>query len=145
MDTEATRGRAPADVIATVLAGGCTPGVASVYLFGSQAEGRAHRESDVDVGVLLCFTHHPTARARFEARLQLQADLGAALGCEADVVILNDAPPLLARRIVVQGRRVFCADAEADRAFVRDAQLRAADIEPFLRRSRRTKLAALQR
>lgn len=32
-----------------------------------------------------------------------------------------------------------------DRAFVRDAQLRAADIEPFLRRTRRLKLAAIRR
>ena len=28
------------------------PGVVSVYLFGSHAEERAHRESDVDLGVL---------------------------------------------------------------------------------------------
>jgi predicted nucleotidyltransferase len=146
MGTEAPRGgTGPADVIAAVLAGGCLPGVASAYLFGSQAEGRAHRESDVDVGVLLCFERHPTAQARFEVRLRLHADLGAAVGREVDVVILNDAPPLLARRIVVHGRRVFCADGEADHAFVRDAQLRAADIEPFIRRARRTKLIALQR
>ena len=145
METEAGRGGGPSEVIAAVLAGGCVPGVASAYLFGSQAEGRAHRESDVDVGVLLHFERYPTAQARFEARLLLHADLGAALQCDVDVVILNDAPPLLARHIVVHGRRVFCADAEADHAFVRDAQLRAADIEPFIRRARRTKLAALQR
>jgi hypothetical protein len=30
-----------------------SPGMISVYLFGSHAEHRAHRESDVDVGVLL--------------------------------------------------------------------------------------------
>ena len=29
------------------------PGVTSAYLFGSMANGRAHRESDVDVGLLL--------------------------------------------------------------------------------------------
>ena len=28
-------------------------GVVAVYLFGSHAAGRAHRESDVDIGVLL--------------------------------------------------------------------------------------------
>ena len=145
MGTKAARqGDAPATVIATVLGAGRVSGVASAYLFGSEAEGRAHRESDVDVGVLLHFAHHPTHRARFEARLRLAAELGAALGREADVIILNDAPPLLARRIVLDGRRVFCADAEADHAFVRDAQLRAADLEPFLRRARRLKLAALQ-
>lgn len=146
METKATRrSTVPAEAIAAALACGTVPGVASAYLFGSQAEGRAHRESDVDVGVLLQFARHPTARARFDARLLLQADLGVALGREVDVVILNDAPPLLGRRIVVHGRRVFCGDTEADHAFVRDAQLRAADLEPFLRRARRTKLAALRR
>lgn len=84
-------------------------GVVSACLFGSHVEGRAHRESDIDV------------------------------------VILNDAPPHLGRRIVTEGRRVFCADPEADLAFVRDVQLRAADLEPFLRRMRRLKLDGLAR
>jgi hypothetical protein len=34
------------------------------------------------------------------------------------------------------------ADPEADHAYVRDAQLRAADVEPFLRRMRRIELDA---
>jgi hypothetical protein len=45
----------------------------------------------------------------------------------------------------VRGRRLLCVDAEADHAFVRDVQLRAADLEPFLRRTRRLKLQALAR
>jgi len=43
------------------------------------------------------------------------------------------------------GRRLSCADAEIDHAFVRDVQLRAADIESFLRRARRLKLSTLAR
>ncbi|CAN5724217.1 hypothetical protein BH23CHL8_BH23CHL8_00190 [soil metagenome] len=61
------------------------------------------------------------------------------------MVILNDAPPLLARRIVRAGRRVFCRDGGADHAFVRDVQILAADLEPFLRRAREVKLAAMLR
>ena len=37
------------------------------------------------------------------------------------------------------------ADAELEHAFRRDAQLRAADVAPFLRRTRRLKLEALAR
>jgi hypothetical protein len=37
-------------------------GVVSAYLFGSHAEARAHRESDVDVGVLLDRRAFPSAR-----------------------------------------------------------------------------------
>jgi predicted nucleotidyltransferase len=121
-------------------------GVVSAYLFGSRAAGRAHRESDVDVGVLLDRGRHPTREERFEARVRLGTDLIDALDSnDVDVVILNDAPPLLGRRVVTEGRRVFLADPEADLRYVRDVQLRAADLLPFLERTRRIKLEALRR
>ncbi len=118
----------------------------SAYLFGSHADERFHRESDVDVGILLRWDSRPTARDRFREQVETASWLGAELGEPlVDVVVLNDAPPLLARHIVSRGVRVFCADPEADHAFVRDVQLRAADLEPFLRRARRIKLDALRR
>jgi predicted nucleotidyltransferase len=121
-------------------------GVASVYLFGSQAAGRAHRESDVDLGILLLRDRHPTSRDRFEARVGLISDLGAVLGRnDVDVVILNDAPPLFGRRIIYEGFRVFLGDPAADHAFVRDVQLRAADLEPWLKKMRKLQLEALAR
>ena len=116
------------------------------YLFGSHAEGRAHRESDVDVAVLLDRATHADSRDRFEARVALSSDLIGLLHCnEVDVVVLNDAPPLLARRIVREGLQVHCADAEAEHAFRRNVQLRAADLAPFLSRTRRVMLEALKR
>jgi predicted nucleotidyltransferase len=116
-------------------------GVVSAYLFGSEAEGRSHRESDVDLGALLDRDAFPTPAARFEQRLQLISRLSSGLGGRSlDLVVLNDAPPLLGRHIVTRGRRLFCSDPVRDHAFVRDIQLRAADIEPFLRRMRRIKL-----
>lgn len=115
--------------------------VTSAYLFGSEAEGRAHRESDVDLGVLLPRNRFPDPALRFEHRLGLSSRLAAGLGGRnLDLVVLNDAPPLFARHIVTHGRRLACPDPEADHAFVRDIQLRAADIEPFVRRMRRIKL-----
>ena len=117
------------------------PNLVSAYLFGSVAEGRSHRESDVDLGLLLPRDRFPSASERFAERLALLSRLGEGLGGHAlDLVILNDAPPLLARHIVTRGRRLACTDAEADHAFVRDAQLRAADLEPFIQRMRRIKL-----
>lgn len=121
-------------------------GIVSAYLFGSRAEGRSHRESDVDLAVLLRFEAFPTPRARFEERIRLTSSLSAALGgIAADVVILNDCPPGFARRIVTEGERLHCSDREADHAFVRDIQLRAADLVPFLNRMRRLKLEAIAR
>jgi predicted nucleotidyltransferase len=121
-------------------------GVASAYLFGSHAEGRAHRESDVDVGVLLQWARHPTRDDRFETMLRLGSDLISVLHHnEVDVVILNDAPPLLGRKIIYDGTRIFLGDPEADHAYVRDVQILAADLEPWLRRLRRLRLEALAR
>ena len=123
-----------------------TKGVVSAYLFGSFAEGRAHRESDVDIGVLLDRAIYALANERFEARLRLIGELGNFLARnDVDLVILNDAPPELGARIVTEGVRVFCGDEETNHAFVRDIQLRAADLKPFLERMRRIKLEAMKR
>jgi predicted nucleotidyltransferase len=121
-------------------------GIASGYLFGSHAEGRAHRESDVDVGILLQRDRHPTPSDRFDMRIRLGSDLISVLHHnEVDVVILNDAPPLLGRKIIHDGIRVFLGDPEADHAYVRDVQIRAADLEPWLNRLRKLRLEALAR
>ncbi|HEY5619182.1 MAG TPA: nucleotidyltransferase domain-containing protein [Vicinamibacterales bacterium] len=80
--------------------------VSAGYLFGSVAGGRARPDSDIDVGVLL----DPCARRgdTLSRRLTLMAELGAALGrSDVDVVILDDAPPLLAHRVLSKGRLVF--------------------------------------
>lgn len=122
------------------------PPVISAYLFGSTAEGRAHRDSDVDLGVLFDYTQSGSRRRRFEARVLLSVRLSGELGIDrVDVSVLNDVPPTFARRIVTEGQRILCTDVAADHAFVRDVQLRAADLEPFLRRTRRLKLAAIAR
>ena len=134
-----------AAILVERVARGSIPGIASAYLFGSEAEGRSHRESDVDVGILLDRSHHPSSKDRFETRLALISEFERGLkGRMVDVVILNDAPPQLARHIATRGRRIHCSDLEADHAFVRDAQLRAADIDPFLRRMRAIKLRTIR-
>lgn len=136
----------PVHVLARILTEVAPRGLVSVYLFGSYAEARAHSESDVDLGVLLHRDLYPGPRERFEERVRLTAWFIGVLGINAvDVVILNDAPPELGRRIVTQGQRVYCADKQLDHAFVRDVQLRAADLAPFLRRARRVTLQALER
>jgi hypothetical protein len=41
--------------------------------------------------------------------------------------------------------RVFCADLDADRAYILQVQLRAADLAPWLERMRKLTLEALAR
>jgi predicted nucleotidyltransferase len=121
-------------------------GLVSAYLFGSHAEARSHRESDVDLAVLLDRRVFDTNRKRFEERLRLIGEVGGALRrSDVDLVVLNDAPPELGARIATRGLRLFCSNPELDHAFVRDIQLRAADLAPFLRRMRSIKMDALKR
>lgn len=121
-------------------------GVASAYLFGSHARGTAHRESDVDVAVLLDYEVFSARGARAREALRLCTELVAVTHSnQVDVVVLNDAPPELAAGVVSRGRRLYCTDEAADHAFVRTALLRHADIRPFLDRTRRVKLRALAR
>ena len=119
-----------------------SPDVLAAYLFGSHAAGRPHREGDVDVAVLL--SRHLDGAAGFAIRVRLAAELPSRLGVrDVDVVVLNDAPPHFARRIVLDGRELCCRDPKAAHAFRRDVQLRAADLAPFLAKTRRLKLVAL--
>jgi predicted nucleotidyltransferase len=120
-------------------------GITSIYLFGSFAEHREHAESDIDFGVLVDRAVYRDDRACFDCRLLLITRLGNALHREADVVMLNDAPPLLARKIVTRGRRIFCADPVADDHFVRRIIDLADDIEPWMQEMWAIKLEALRK
>lgn len=120
-------------------------GVVSAYLFGSHARGTPHRESDVDIGVVLDRTRLPNRSDRSRRAVRLDSELIAALHRnDVQVVVLNDAPPELAAKAVSEGHRIHCADEEADRIFVRDVLIRHADLKPFLARMRRIKLSVLR-
>jgi hypothetical protein len=81
-------------------------GVILAYLFGSHAEGRARPASDVDVAVLLPRDMLPLKT--FDKQLKLMAELSDTLGVsEVDVVILNEAPPLLAFEVVKHGKVLY--------------------------------------
>ena len=133
-----------ADRLARYFRGSGIAGLVSVYLFGSHACGHPHRQSDVDVGVLLDWAIHPTAAARFEVRTHLAAELPGVVRAPADIVILNDVPPGLGRAVVTRGMPVFVASPALDHAYVRDIQLRAADLDPWLKRMRTVKLRAVR-
>ncbi len=98
------------------------PDVLAAYLFGSYATGEARPESDVDVAVLLSGTDE---MERFERRLRLMGEVEEALGRRpADVVVLNDAPPLLAHQVLRHGRLIFERDQAARVEFeVRSGQV----------------------
>ena len=70
-------------------------GVAAAYVFGSMAERREHRDSDVDLGVLFDRHVHLDERSRFDAQVELRRHLSpASVGREVDIVVLNDVSPI---------------------------------------------------
>lgn len=72
-----------------------------MYLFGSRAAGKSRRNSDADVAVLLS----PSAvKKAFELQLRWQEELARILGANVDLVILNEADPLLKFQVYSKGR-----------------------------------------
>ena len=72
----------------------------------SVAADRARPDSDVDVAVLV--NRRVRLAQTLKYRLRLMADLGSALHrSDVEVVILNEAPPLLAHRVLSLGKLVF--------------------------------------
>lgn len=82
--------------------------VAAAYVFGSHARGGAGPLSDVDVGVWAA--PGLDSQQRFELRLDLAADAARAVGDEVDLVMLDDAPPLLRHRAWADGELVVDRD-----------------------------------
>jgi predicted nucleotidyltransferase len=86
--------------------------ILDAYLFGSAATGTAQAHSDVDVAV---FLREPRlAASAFGYAADLTAQLMRALGTNrVDVVILNEAPPLLYHRVLRDGVRILSRDLRA--------------------------------
>ncbi len=81
-------------------------GAELVYLFGSQAGGKTWAESDVDLAVLL--GPEVSSQQYGKIRAQLIGDLMSVFESNnVDVVILNDAPPLLTYEGVIRGGRLL--------------------------------------
>lgn len=129
--------------------------LAAAWLYGSWTDGRRGRWAGRRVlGLVLDPAVHPTRESRLGACRTLAADLretpsgrrrgtGVPDGAGLELVVLNDLAPLVARRIVNEGRPLLSPRPEVERAFLRDVQLRAADMVAFLKQSRRMPRSAV--
>jgi len=107
--------------------------VLEAYLFGSAAAGSAQSHSDVDVAVYL---REPAPQvSAFGYVADLTADLMHALGTnEVDVVVLNDAPPMLYHRVLRDGVRILARDLRATTTREGRALSRYCDFVPQLKK-----------
>lgn len=105
------------------------------FLMGSFAKGTARPDSDVDVAAL--FDRAPD----FMEALDLRERLSALLRREADLVVLNDAGPIIRMQALKTGIRLFSQKNAYEEFFVRTLneyddlkRLRAPIEEAVLRR-----------
>jgi predicted nucleotidyltransferase len=112
-------------------------GAKAVYLFGSFGRDEATGESDVDVAVLGL----GRPRTLEDLPVDLQHDLEEALGRPVHVIPLECAPVDLVHRVLRDGRLVLDRDRTARIRFEVRARNEYFDLEPHLRRYRKSPAA----
>jgi predicted nucleotidyltransferase len=106
--------------------------IAAAYLFGSRARGSASGRSDIDLAVIL--DGGLDADQRWKKRLDLLSRGTEILGTDAlDLVVLEDAPVVLAHRVLRDGRLLFERDPCRRTQIAEDVMRRYVD-EEYLRR-----------
>jgi uncharacterized protein len=109
------------------------PEVLEAYVFGSVAKGEAHALSDLDVAVYVDPALVTTSSYGYAADVSVL--LSSATGRrDIDVVVLNDAPPLLYHRVMAGGDRILSRDLRATTTREGRALSRYCDYLPQLRR-----------
>lgn len=112
------------------------PEIVFAYLYGSAVTGRLHGMSDVDVAVYVDRTalaehdEEPGGELRYWALLfdEVQQALS---GEDIDLVLLHRAPPLLADRILRNGRLLFSRDDSVRLRWMAGAKSRYCDLFPI--------------
>ena len=107
------------------------PEIDAVYLFGSRAAGKSGPLSDVDIGVLLD-TNRVRSKDLFRVRLNLITQaMEACRRSDVDLVLLNEAGPLLAYEVVSGGQLVYERSHQRRVVYEAGALQRYLDFQPF--------------
>ncbi len=77
-----------------------------VILFGSEARGTSHKESDVDIGVLFAKVVNPKDYLKLEGKL-ISFFSGAYPEKEINIVNLNISSPLLKQVAILEGKILY--------------------------------------
>jgi predicted nucleotidyltransferase len=105
--------------------------ILEAYLFGSTARRSIQPHSDLDIAVYLAEPRPQTSPFGYAA--DLSAELMRVLGAPSvDVVVLNEAPPLLYHRVLRDGVRILARDLQATTTREGRALSRYCDYVPHL-------------
>ena len=97
------------------------------YLYGSVAKGKAHKGSDIDIGVVLAEDYKPDPF--YESRLS--AELSKAFGAEAEVRVLNGQSIVFLHQVLKYGVLLFSRDEKTRVGFETYTYSRYLDFRPF--------------
>lgn len=108
--------------------------VDAVYLFGSQASGKATKLSDYDFGIL--FRQEINVQERFDERCRITGDLCGIMKAErVDTVDLQEAPIALRYAAVSPRKEVYVADNDRKVLFEADVLSRYFDYAYFIKQN----------
>lgn len=112
------------------------PEIVAIYLFGSEAKGRAGPLSDLDVALLLEEPKEAHKRDFMPHLLLVSEVTHACRKFDVDVVMLNEATPLLAYEVIHGGQLLYEADHNRRVEFEARAIQHYLDLVPLYRVSR---------
>lgn len=100
--------------------------VQAVYLFGSYAEGKENRFSDIDIGVVLDETHGK------DIKIEILKDLAYERFCDVDLVILNEVSPIMKFEIVKHNKLIYKRRNFNHPTYFSNAIRQGLDFKPFV-------------
>ncbi|MHA1470504.1 MAG: type VII toxin-antitoxin system MntA family adenylyltransferase antitoxin, partial [Candidatus Asgardarchaeia archaeon] len=113
------------------------------YLFGSYATGKVWAMSDIDIAV---YVDPRKVNDLFKLKLRLLGMLNDAFKTDKiDLVILNEAPPVLKYEILVKGILIFTKDKEIHTEFYLRATKEFFDFQYILDKNYEAVKEALRR
>ncbi|NLW40437.1 MAG: nucleotidyltransferase domain-containing protein [Tissierellia bacterium] len=86
-------------------------GIIFAYIFGSYAKGKVNKDSDIDIAIYL------KEKIDIETYLTIKMDLSEACKREVDLIILNEAVPLLKFQIYKNNILLFTRDKSIETRF----------------------------
>ena len=100
--------------------------VVFAYIFGSYAQNRIRRNSDIDIAVYL------KKKIDIDKYLEMKMNLTEVLNREVDLVILNDATPLLKYEIYKNNILLFSRDNTLESKYKVKTLFEYSDMKKYL-------------
>jgi uncharacterized protein len=117
--------------------------IVAVYLFGSNTDGTAHPQSDIDIGIMI----EPTSEKPFtmDDEIELEIQIEAVLKTDNfDLVVINKVPLILQFRIISPAQHIYIANDDRRCNLEERIILEYYDFSPRLREFNREYLEALE-